>query len=113
MGLAGSRGRGWRTLKGEGRTVTTDSPCPSFFSEGGTSPMRIWISLLFLAMAVVVTPAFGGTIGGVTASSVANAPQFIAGEATGPDGNVWFVAWKDNAIGRLSPDGSIKLFHLP
>jgi streptogramin lyase len=32
---------------------------------------------------------------------------------TGPDGNLWFVEFNGNAIGRITPRGAITEFPLP
>lgn len=67
-------------------------------------------SLLF---ALIAASLHGQGITGITKTPIANAPKDIAGTTAGPDGNVWFVDFKDNAIGRLTPAGDIKLFPLP
>jgi len=36
-----------------------------------------------------------------------------AGIAGGPDGNIWFTDWSRNAIGRMSPSGTLRQFPLP
>jgi streptogramin lyase len=46
----------------------------------------------------------------VTITSTAHGPEGIA---TGPDGNLWFTEPSGNAIGRITPTGTITEFPLP
>jgi virginiamycin B lyase len=48
--------------------------------------------------------------GVVTEFPVDTQPQEIA---TGPDGNIWYVAWYHTAVARLTPDGKTMEFPLP
>jgi streptogramin lyase len=52
-----------------------------------------------------ITPA-----GEVTEFPVGKTPSQIA---AGPDVNLWYVAWYDTAIGRLTPTGTVTEFGLP
>lgn len=67
---------------------------------------------LFLVFAAMTGWAAAATIGNVAATTIQNPPS-VGDEVTGPDGNVWFTAWKENAIGMLAPGGSVKLFPMP
>ncbi|HEY3055429.1 MAG TPA: SMP-30/gluconolactonase/LRE family protein [Thermoanaerobaculia bacterium] len=75
--------------------------------------MKIRVASALIALTVITPSIFGGTITGITRTPIANAPKFIDSTTAGPDGNVWFLDSTDGAVGRLTPNGDIKLFPLP
>ena len=64
-----------------------------------------------LAMALVGPAALaGGQVEHFDLRGAANRPYSIV---NGPDGNLWFTQSDGNAIGRITPDGTLKRFLLP
>jgi streptogramin lyase len=74
--------------------------------------MRLQFTMAFVVVAVIAPSIFGGSIPGITVTTIPNPPSF-SDLVTGPDRNIWFTAWKENAIGRITPGPNFTLFPLP
>src|ERR1051326_8502633 len=74
--------------------------------------MRLRTTIVYVAVTVIAPAIFGGSIPGVSATTIPNPPSF-SDLVTGPDGNIWFTAWRENAIGRITPGPNFTLFPLP
>ncbi len=95
----------------------TGFPVPlSHLSSGATyiasgPDGNMWFTYQAFAAGSIDRMTLGGIITPYTTGpSFSNVPEGIA---AGPDGNIWFTEFDNNAIGRITPSGSITEFSLP
>ena len=101
-----------------GVSEPVDGACKSVhgYSVAGAVAVCVWV-VLALACARGATAAVVGASGNVVGASgkfQLSAAQDVPGAITaGRDGNIWFTEALANAIGRITPSGTISEFPLP
>jgi virginiamycin B lyase len=76
----------------------------------GSRLRRGLIGLLLVVGAALTMPAAALAIDEFTIPSLASLPTGIT---AGPDGNVWFVEYNGNKVGRITPNGEVTEFTIP
>ncbi|MET0603146.1 MAG: MopE-related protein [Baekduia sp.] len=85
----------------DGRLWFTEAGPPDFPSDPLTMPAVDRIGRLDPATNAVVE--FGGLSTGANAQTI----------AAGPDGNIWFLEFGTDSVGRIAPNGAVTEFQLP
>jgi len=94
------------------------------FAQGESRDASNWAAIMayflrrfrstLLALAAIVSCSTSVVANGSIAEySVRTVPAAPKGIALGPDGNIWFVEYVGDKIGKMMPDGASKEYRLP